>query len=362
MYTGVNGPQIRSWIACTFALVAALASLMGGLASAAEVKITKPDNDRLIMTPTTTIEGTGTPEGAPVSVRLNGSTFATTVSGGKWSVTGIALNVGANSIDVQIGDKRDSVLTVRGGDDVKGRPQQKVFFLWNASVDDELKLLAKESLSATLTDVQLTAFASNVKKRTVEIFQQRYAGVADVTIVNADGEDVHTVSMLGLSDTLFGSSPFDCGSKTPKQTSQIHVGTYRSQMTKINDAAGFISGWAPMKRSDTVEVRTEDVAQALGRTSTHEFGHSLGLTGGPTDGTCQWMDGCDGGHNCDAFDATHPRANRFNEGWHIMDPGGKTVNNARISEPNKAQRTTPRKSPIFEPFGASYLKLVHPPI
>ncbi len=39
--------------------------------------------------------------------------------------------------NVQIGDKRDSVLTVRGGDDVKGRPQQKVLFLWGTGVDDE---------------------------------------------------------------------------------------------------------------------------------------------------------------------------------------------------------------------------------
>jgi hypothetical protein len=168
--------------------------------------------------------------------------------------------------------------------------------------------------------------------------------------------------MMRVSDTLFGSSPFDCGSKTPRQTSEIHVGTYRSQMTKVNDPAGFISGWGPMKRSDTIEARTEDAAQALGRTSSHEFGHSLGLTGGPTDSACQWMDGCDGGHNCDTFDANHPRADRFESGWHIMDPGGKTLNNTRISEPNSLQRTSTRKSPVFEAFSASYLRTVHPPL
>jgi hypothetical protein len=363
MSTGVSRAQPQALTIFSIALVAALMVLGGGeFANAADVKITKPENDQLVMTPTTTIEGTGAPEGGAVSVRLNGSAFATSVSGGKWSVTGIPLNVGANSIDVQIGEKRDSVLTVRGSDNITARPQQKVFFLWNPGVDDELKRLAKESSSATLSDAELATFATNVRKRTVEVFQQRYANVADVKVVGSDGDDVHIVSMLRVNDSVFGSSPFDCGSKTPKQISEIHVGTYRSQMTMASDSTGFIAGWGPMKRSDSIDIRTEDVAQALGRTSAHEFGHSLGLTGGPTDNACQWMDGCDAGHNCDAFDASHPRAKRFDGGWHIMDPGGKTVNNARISEPNPLQRTNPRKSPVFESFGASYLRLVHPPL
>lgn len=361
MSTGVNLARTEALAVFSIAIVAALITFDGESANAAEVKITKPENDRLVMISTTTVEGTGAPEGVAVNVRLNGSSFTTSVSGGKWSVTGIPLNVGANTIDVQIGDRRESVLTVRGSDNIIARPQQKVFFLWNPGADDELKRLAKESLSATLSDAELATFVTNVKKRTVEVFQQRYANVADVKAVGSDSDDVHTISMLGVNDSVFGSSPFDCGSKTPKQISEIHVGTYRSQMARTNDSTGFIAGWGPMKRSDSIEIRTEDVAQALGRTSAHEFGHSLGLTGGPTDNACQWMDGCDGGHNCDAFDASHPLAKRFDGGWHIMDPGGKTVNNARISEPSPLQRTNPRKSPVFESFGASYLRLVHPP-
>jgi len=38
-----------------------------------------------------------------------------------------------------------------------------------------------------------------------------------------------------------------------------------------------ISEWGPMQKSDPVAVRIEDVGQALGRTSAHELGHSLGL-------------------------------------------------------------------------------------
>jgi hypothetical protein len=333
-----------------------------GFSQAAEVKITKPENDKIVMTPSVTIEGTGLPEGAAVSIRLNGSTFATTVAAGKWSTSGVALNVGANAIDVQIGDKLASVLVVRGADDVKARPQQKVRFLWNDGVDDELEALVRESLSGTLTNAQVATFVSNVKTRVVEVFKQRYDGVANIKVVDSDGDDVHTISMLAADDSVFGSSPFDCGSTRPKEISEIHIGTFHSQMTQPDDSNGFISGWRPMKRSDPVEDRTEDVSQAIGRTSAHEFGHSIGLVGGNTDNACRWMDGCDAGHNCEGFDISHPLADRFDSGWHIMDPGGRTVNNARISEPDNKKRTKPRKSPIFEAFSASYLRIVHPPL
>jgi hypothetical protein len=331
------------------------------VASAADVKILKPENDKLIMTPSTDVEGSGSPEGANVTVSANGATLKTVVSAGKWSAKGVSLNVGANLIDVQINDKRASVLAVRGADDIKKRAPQKVRFLWNPGSDDQIKLIAERSLDATLTPDQLTAFAESVMSRTVEVFKARYAGVADVQVVSSDGDDVHTISMLRVDDSLFGQSPFDCGNTTARQVSRVHVGTYRSQLTQPTGPDGFISGWGPMRRTDAAEVRIEDVAQALGRTSAHEFGHSLGFTGETANFACRWMDGCDGGHNCDAFDARFSMANRFDSGWHVMDPGPKTLNNARLGEPDATRRSTPRKAPVFEIFGVSYLRIIHPP-
>jgi hypothetical protein len=269
-------------------------------------------------------------------------------------VASLQLNVGANVIEVGTADKTASVLVVRGSDNVARRPQQKVRFLWNEGVDEEIKKIAKLSLSAQLTDSELANFADAVKSRTVELFLGRYKGVADIAIVGAGDDDVHTISMMDVDDALFGQSPFDCGNLVARQTSEVHVGTYRRQMTANFDE------WGPMQRSDPAAVRIEDVAQALGRTSAHEFGHSLGLVGGSGDRVCKWMDGCDGGHNCDALDARNPLADRFKDGWHIMDPGGKTENNARLAEPSPTRRSTPRRPAIFEPFSASYLKIIHP--
>jgi len=341
------------------ALLVVLCSLPA-LCNAAEIHISKPENDKLVMSPTIDVEGTGTPEGAIVTLTINGSTLNASVTAGHWRLTGLGLNVGANVIQAQIQDKMTSVLVVRGTDNIQRRPAQKVRFLWNSGTDDEIKLIAQQSLDAGLSQGQLIQFANSVKNRTVEVFRARYAGVGDIQVVSSDGNDVHTIALFSLSSGLFGSSPFDCGNRRLKEVTRVFVGTYRSQMTQPTDAAGFISGWGPMRRSDAIEVRIEDAAQAFGRTSAHELGHSLGLTGEATDSECRWMDGCDGGHNCDAFDVRFPLANRFDSGWHIMDPGPKTLNNARLSEPDPLTRAAQRKGPIFDVFAGSYLSIIHP--
>lgn len=323
---------------------------------AADVKITKPEGDRLTMEPAIAVEGTGSPEGGIVNININGpggTAVSTRILGGRWSSSNLSLLPGLNIIDAAIGDKRIAIIVVRGSDGIERRPHQKVRFVWNAGVDDQLRKLATGSLSAVLSEQQLVYFTSAVEARVVEVFSAFYKSL-DVEVVAVAGPDVHTMSMLAIDDSLFGSSPFDCGNLKPKEISEIHVGTYRRSMTEEFDR------WLPMRKEDTLDVRIEDVAQALGRTSAHEFGHALGLVGEAEDRRCVWMDGCDGGHNCEAFDDLHAEARRFDHGWHIMDPGGNTDDNARLAEPDTKQRTNPRVPAIFEPFGLSYLVTILP--
>jgi len=75
-----------------------------------------------------------------------------------------------------------------------------------------------------LTDAELTTFAESVKTRAVEVFQERYRGVADIAVTASDSSDTHIISMIDIEDTLFGQSPFDCGSLVAKQTTEVHVG------------------------------------------------------------------------------------------------------------------------------------------
>jgi hypothetical protein len=128
--------------------------------SAADLRIDRPENDKLLLAPLVDVVGTATtPQGAIVTVTANGVAVTTTVTDGRWSAKGLSLNIGANLIDVQIEHETKSVLIVRGADgDVQKLPPRKVRFWWNDGVDDELKSLVRGSLDATLTMEELESF------------------------------------------------------------------------------------------------------------------------------------------------------------------------------------------------------------
>jgi hypothetical protein len=313
-------------------------------AALGQLTISRP-NDTIVNGTTTSVSGTGVPNGSSVSVKVGSVTKTGTAADGTWTVSGVPLVKGDNVMTARSGTATTQAIAVRSSG-LTGQGTQRVFFDWDANVDDELRSIARGTLTPTPTDTQLTAFVDRVKIRTQQIYADRYQPFA-VQLVLASGSGVHTVHMTAIADSDYGLSYGDCGSVRPTQTSSIHVGTYRASM--INH----FSGWGPMRRTDSLDTRIEDVAQALGRTTTHETGHSLGLV------VCGFMHGCDGGHNCDSYDANHPLANRFDHGRHIMDPGGKTFNNFRLGESNAATRAAVRQPSWWEPFGRSYLAVVH---
>lgn len=318
--------------------------------ASAQLTISRP-NDSVVNGTKADISGSGVADGTSVSVKVNGVTKTTTAAGGSWSVAGMSLAKGDNVVTAMAGTATSRALAVRSHA-MTAQGVQQVFFQWDADVDEELRRIASGTLSATLTEDQLATFVTRVRARTQEIYAERYGPFA-VEIVNTAGLNVHTIHMTAIDDTIYGSSPSDCGSDTPRQTSTVHVGTYRDNMISN------LSSWRPMQQTDTLETRIEDVAQALGRTTTHETGHSFGLVAGS--GTCGWMRGCKKGHNCPSYDVSQPLANRFDSGRHIMDPGGDTFNRFRIAEPNSGSRAPARVPSTWEPFGRSYLSIVHPP-
>jgi hypothetical protein len=315
------------------------------VAAFGQLTISRP-NDTIVNGATTTVTGNGVPNGSSVSVKVGNVTKTGIAAGGTWTVVGLPLAKGDNVITARSGTATTSAMVIRSTA-LTGQGTQRVFFDWDTNVDDELRSIARGTLTATLTDAQLASFIDRVKVRTQEIFADRYRPFG-VQLVLASGPGVHTVHMTAISDSDYGLSTGDCGSLHPTQTSSIHVGTYRADMVNR------FSRWGPMRKTDSLDTRIEDVAQALGRTTAHETGHSLGLD------ICGFMHGCDGGHNCDSYDASHPLADRFNHGRHIMDPGGKTFNNFRLGEPNATSRATVRQPSWWEPFGQSYLAIVHP--
>lgn len=328
------------------ALSLALALCAVPAIAAAQLTIVRPANDTVVNAKNTPVSGGGVANGSSVAVTVGGTTKTVTAGSGGWTSPNRPLAKGDNVIRVRSGTTTVRTLAVRSHS-LAARGRQQVFFQWDAAVDEQLRRIARGTLTPVPSGAQLATFVTRVRARTQEVFADRYSPF-DIQVVAATGPNVHTIHMTAISDSIFGSSPPDCGSIRPGQTSTVHVGTYRASM--VNG----LSNWRPMQRTDSLDTRIEDVGQALGRTTTHEIGHSLGLVG------CGWMKGCEGGHNCSSYDANQGLANRFDHGRHIMDPGGKTFNHFRIAEPSASSRATARQPSRWETFGRSYLSIVHP--
>ncbi|RWD29380.1 MAG: hypothetical protein EOS34_28050 [Mesorhizobium sp.] len=350
----LQAPHSRSTL-CRFIAsgAAVLVLLFGVTAGAAGLKIEEPLNDALTAAASIAVNGTVNANDGQLILRINGASRAVPVNGGTWDAGLVPLKMGVNIITAYHQDQLSQALVTRA--QIKPAKLQKVRFHWNSGTENELKQLAINTLDPKPSPAELNAVVDTVKARVPVLFQEHYTGLIKMSLVAADGPDVHTIVMMKVSDGVFGQSPSDCGNGKLKQTTEVHVGTYRASMSKTN----WTKWWAPMKPSDLISVRAEDIARALSRTAAHELGHSLGLTAEPG-GSCGWMSGCDGWHNCKAVDAIQPLVNRFDGGWHIMDPGPDTENNARLAEPSRVTRASPRVPSNFERLSTNYLRLLYP--
>lgn len=328
----------------------------------ADVKITEPENDALVIQNTIIVKGTGNAaDGTPIKLTVAGVQHQTVLRGGEWSIGSVQVPSRPAIFHATI-DGGEHIILVTGVNG-PGAPQpravQKVRLVWGAGVDNELKMIAHGTLNLALTPAHLEAFVMGVKAGTEAAFLRAYANVG-IELVDAAGPSVHTIRMTKRSNGFFGQSPYDCNNQNVGQTTDVFVGTYREKMVTLLDHEMF--GWQPMQRTDGLHKRIVDVAEALGRTSAHEFGHSLGLVGSGLGRPCGWMSGCGEWHNCEQTEQafSHAKIDRFNGGFFIMDPGLDTPNNARLAEPSKDGRAPTRQPAIFNKLNGSYLQIVHP--
>jgi hypothetical protein len=313
------------------------------------VSIRTPANDTMQLDAQLTLTGECAPAGATVTVVVGTTSVPAQVTGETWQAT-VTLPTGTSLIQARTGTVQDEVVVTRGAD-LTPRATQKIRFVWHDGVDDELRKIARGTLQNPSAS-KVEAFVAGVRLQTPAILLGAYEGF-DVADASDDSADVHTVDLLPASDDFFGQSAYDCGNLDLHQQSEVLVGTYRSAMVDE------FQTWGPMRKTDNLQTRIEDVAAALGRTSAHEFGHSLGFVGSDQGSPCGWMMGCDGGHNCADLAQSFARAERFGSGRFIMDPGGKTLNHYRLAESTSNLRG-PRAPSVFTAFDRSYLAAIHP--
>jgi hypothetical protein len=332
--------------------------------------VTQPQTDILVTSPSVNVQGyIGRYDDNTLQMqetmagwarlRVNGGGFMVwdqTDANNVWQQAAVPLSLGVNVLDGETwratpnGTVAGSIddFIIERKNDLAANGSQPVFLDWSASgLDAELKAIATGTLNGPLTAAQQTAFVNDVKAGVASFVANAYAGTA-VTLVNAPGTGVHTVKFLiGNKPGLFGVSPGDYKNTNKTQTSQVYIDTFRSVLVDR------LVSTTPAELTDTLATRVKDVSTAIGRTAAHEAGHSFGLVSeGPTR-----LHGCEGSHNCEAYDDANP-SDRFDVGHHIMDPGGKSQLYARIGQANPTTRAT--KTPYFEHYGKSYLKLIHP--
>jgi hypothetical protein len=323
---------------------------------ATRITIQQPETDALVLDTAVTASGDlEAPSGvAPaVTVEVEGATpQPAVVTGSEWEAAGLALPSEVNKLTARSGQVSNTILVTRG-DGLSQQAGQRVLIDWTSAAVEELKGIARDTLDQSLSEAQLTVFASAVQDGVLAVLASRYAEW-DIEFATAPGPDVHTIQMLGLTGNIFGQSPYDCGNGFLQQSSEVWVGTYRSSMSQVDR-------WPPMQRSDPLDRRIEDVTQALARTSAHELGHSVGMVGSERLAPCGWMSGCHRGHNCDFFDQFHVgMVDRFASGRYIMDPGHLTRNHWRLAERFETGREPAREPAVFNHFNGSYLSTVHP--
>lgn len=280
--------------------------------------------------------------------------WATTASN-VWTINSVTLASGVNVFHGET-QRASGSTTINGTipdfiieykTDLSDRGTQKVFLDWSASgIDADLKDIAKHTLEPDPSAAQLDQFVTDVKAGVSSFFTSAYSGL-NVTLVTAAGTDVHTVKFRDdQSCGLYGESPGDYGNATKQQTSKVYIHAFRC--TVVDDDRLLTE--TPAKTSDTLAQRVKDIATFIGRTAAHETGHSLGLTSETK------LHGCEGMHNCEGYDSANP-ADRFDSGHYIMDPGPKSELHYRIGQANTTTRQS--KRPIFEPYGKSYLNIIH---
>ena len=330
------------------------------------------DGDVIVPSPTLTIAGPGrpgAPDGGELILSVGPTRFPAQVRGGRWSVPGVRLPDGTTTVVAEhAGSSHTIHLTHCPGLMPLGRPQRYRLDWGDVQADEALAEIARETLSPAPAPADIIAFVQGVHDQVAIVVGAAFAGVADVAedgtvpgTADATARDVHTISFVGTVDPgRFGATFLDCRNSRPSGRSLVFVGTFRSRIVDSFPTGSRDSiEWAPMNRGDTLDVRIDDLGEAIGRTAAHELGHGLGLVA--HSGDCACLSGTPDGHNDESLGSILSGVDRFGRGRYIMDDGDDTDKFARIGVESRERRGIRRRRARFNPFNCSYLAILHPP-
>jgi hypothetical protein len=345
------------------------------LVAADRACVVSPTTDTIVTASSVRIEGTLTEfdnagnmvanHDGRVRLALNGANLAwVTTSNKVWTYSSVALNTGVNRFAGTTSRTGPGGANIAGTvppfllerkTDLSDQGTQRVYFGvdWSdPGIDEMLKNMARHTLEPDPSAADLEFFASEVRRRVQAFVINAYAD-KKIEVVATPGADVAMIKFYGLSESvcgLYGLSYGDYENQTKGDVSHVYIRTF--ECTVVDDDE-LLNG-TPARTTDALAQRITDIATFIGRTAAHELGHSLGLVAEGTGDTR--LHGCDGWHNCDAYDNANP-SDRFDGGHYIMDPGPKSPVYARIGQASAAVRGSQR--PKFNAYNESYLSIIH---
>jgi hypothetical protein len=334
-------------MARVFAIVLVLVT---GTASAT-LTVTAPVNDGLATSGFIVVAGLS--DARTVTINSSGVTRDERVVDGIWAFNDVPIAIGFNAFTIKNDAGETAMLFITRPARIAPRPAQKIRLVWDNDSDEILRTIARSTLDPAPDDAAADHFVIEVKSLVPRVIWRALDGVANFSIVDEDGDDVHSVLFKPLDPDILGRTLADCGNNQLRGHSSVYLGTYARLMRRMEN-------WAPMTKSDSLDIRVQDVSEALGRTALHELGHGVGLVSDDPESPCSWMNGCNGGHTCSTFQALHQGMERFGGGAFIMDAGEETKNAARLGEPAQDGRAAARRPAMFCEFDRQYLRSLHP--
>lgn len=335
--TGIGGNVFHAW---RLPVASALVGLLSALAPAAafqppaiEVKIVSPANECIIHDAKLTAQGelvNGMPGDVDlVTLWLNSKLQPQkpTTAGNKWTFTGVQLADGLNVIRVSLPGASDWLLVNKIAAIVP-RKSLKVRLVWGKDADK--KLIEIANVIKRLAAAEEIPFVSSVQLRVALLLQDVYVGAGiPLELVPTPAPDVQPIEIVadkhfnGAYGETLPVDKLDYGDRGINPC-HIYLGSFVSSMQADRRQ------WQPMRDTDPLETRIEDLAHVLAHTCAHELGHCLGLVGFHSGDPGAWMRGCNLGHNCPNFPQTlqrlydkdfreRPTDQRYGQGFELMD-------------------------------------------
>ena len=234
-------------------------------------------------------------------------------------------------------------------DDLVDRGEQRVFLdldgpPFHARVREIISQTVDTPLSLDQMNALVVQAEDQIRLRFRETFEER--GLR-IRLVAAAGTDVTTIFFDGVpnEDTALGRAPIDFLNSNKQQRGNVFVARFKQIF--VDD--GRLLTETPARRTDSPSQRAIDVGNVLSATAIHELGHTLGLV---REGD-QGLNGCDGSHNCVAFD----QANGTNRALDIHFMTTRRTTKSHFGSLDRDVRMPFKVD--FNSFNRSYLEIIH---